>query len=507
MRKRLVVINGSISMLCQVCDILLGFVSRKLFIRYIGIAMLGVNGTFASILNTLSLAELGFESAVIYSLYKPLQSGDREMVEDIMAVLRAIYIAVGCFVFLAGGLLSFFLPGLLKGIEVSREIFAVYFLQLAGTTVTYFMAYKRTFLLALQKDYIRNLFITFYKMGATVLQIFLIFRFRSFVIYSAVSILQNILTNVSVSVYVDRTETFRFRKRKINRNIFRGLLANVRDIFFGKIAGYVYSSTDNLVISSCVSTIAVGLLGNYTQILYQMKAVVTNVLASTKPVIGHFLTAETDREHSFQILMNYSFIRFVIAVCTLVPGFTLCDVFITAWIGSEYVLPKTISLLLVSDIYIHFVHGALVDFIAGLGFFHQDRNVSIVGALINISVSLALVRVIGIGGVLVGTVVSQIYFWYSRSRIIFRDYYHRSRGKFLSYWARCVEYTLIFYGLCALLAVVVDRMGMRAGFMKFLVGGIVNYVIIIPVLFAIFYKSEEFRYVKTLLSEAVRKKG
>ena len=59
MRDRLAVKNGVITLGCQLSDVILGFIVRKIFITYIGVEMLGLNGTFTSLLSTLSLAELG----------------------------------------------------------------------------------------------------------------------------------------------------------------------------------------------------------------------------------------------------------------------------------------------------------------------------------------------------------------------------------------------------------------------------------------------------------------
>ena len=52
-------------------NIVLSFISRMVFIRYLAAAYLGVNGLFSDILGMLNLAELGIGSAMIFSMYKP----------------------------------------------------------------------------------------------------------------------------------------------------------------------------------------------------------------------------------------------------------------------------------------------------------------------------------------------------------------------------------------------------------------------------------------------------
>ena len=48
--------NSAVSLFGQMLTILLSFISRKVFIQYLGVELLGLNSTFSSILSTLSLA-------------------------------------------------------------------------------------------------------------------------------------------------------------------------------------------------------------------------------------------------------------------------------------------------------------------------------------------------------------------------------------------------------------------------------------------------------------------
>ena len=54
------------------------FCVRTIVIYRFGIEYLGLSGLFTSVLSTLSLMELGFGTAVVYSMYKPVAEGDSE---------------------------------------------------------------------------------------------------------------------------------------------------------------------------------------------------------------------------------------------------------------------------------------------------------------------------------------------------------------------------------------------------------------------------------------------
>lgn len=498
MRDHAAVKNSVITLICQISNILLGFITRKLFLEYIGIELLGVNSTISSILNALSLAELGFESAVIFRLYKPVSENRVEEIESIVAVLRRFYEFVGAFIILTGIVVSFFLQDILTGTQVNAIIYISFFLQLASTAVTYILAYKRTILLSLQKAYVYNICISSCKIPIALLQIASLIFLRSYLIYVALNILLMLTVNILVSLYVDKTTVFRLKNKKIDKAVFRMLAGDVKEIFLGKIANYIYNSTDNLIVSVCVGTVSVGLLGNYTQILYQLRSVFDQIFESAQPVIGHFLTAESRHNYSFKILRRYTFIRFCTASVFFVPGFVLCDCFVTSWLGADYVLSKLISGLLVTDIYIHFVQGAVMSYITGLGYFRQDRKIAASGAVINIVLSLFLVRPLGLAGVLAGTVVSQIFHWIARSILLFRAYFHGLHKNFRQYWASCFGYTLIFYLLCGLCWFLFSRIPLPASYFSFVLGGFLCVGIIMAVLFLLFARTDEFSYLLAL---------
>ena len=51
---------------------ILGFISRTVFIYYLGKTYLGLSGLLTNIFGILSITELGIANAITFSLYKPL---------------------------------------------------------------------------------------------------------------------------------------------------------------------------------------------------------------------------------------------------------------------------------------------------------------------------------------------------------------------------------------------------------------------------------------------------
>ena len=103
--------NAKVGFVFSILTIILSFFSRKIFLEVLGDEFMGLGGTISEILGFLSLAELGISTAVSYNLYKPLQQGDKPRIEELVSVIGYLYRKIGIFIFVAGALISLFIPG------------------------------------------------------------------------------------------------------------------------------------------------------------------------------------------------------------------------------------------------------------------------------------------------------------------------------------------------------------------------------------------------------------
>src|SRR5699024_2094381 len=145
----------------QILNILLSFGSRIVFVKMLNAEYLGVNGLFTDVLSILSLAELGFGSAVIYGLYKPLAVNNESKVKALMNFYSRVYRSIDFSVVGFGLFLLSFLNVIIIDAPAISILHLIFLLYLANSVVTYFYAYKRSLITADQKNYI----VTFYKSG------------------------------------------------------------------------------------------------------------------------------------------------------------------------------------------------------------------------------------------------------------------------------------------------------------------------------------------------------
>ena len=209
------------------------------------------------------------------------------------------------------------------------------------------------------------------------------------------------------------------------------LIQNVKDLVIGKIGGYVYSATDQLVVSKVVGVTAVGYMSNYYQVSNIFKKLASSISEPIQPMIGNYIRKQDDKTKVYDLFLSYTFIRYCIANIITVGMITMIDPLIDLWLGADCKMPLIIPILLAVDIFIGIVHGPTGEFVAVLGLFRNDRNMSLIGAGLNLVTSICFSILYGAYGVIIGTVITQIYYWIARAHIVFRSYFHQGRVRYI----------------------------------------------------------------------------
>lgn len=145
--------NVRISAACQVLLMVVNFALRRVFVLVLGREYLGLDGLFTDILSMLSLAELGFGTSVLFSLYKPVAEGNQEKIKSLMSLYRRAYQVIGTVVLVAGVSLTPFLNAFVKEMPAGiPHIRWIYILNVLNSGVSYFFIYKTSLLFAYERN-------------------------------------------------------------------------------------------------------------------------------------------------------------------------------------------------------------------------------------------------------------------------------------------------------------------------------------------------------------------
>ena len=127
--------NSMVGMLMQLFSLILSFVSRTIFIKILTNDYLSINGLFSNILSTLSFVELGFGTALLYMMYKPVAENDKEKIKTVLKYYRKVYAIVGLTMLILGILVIPFMGIIIKDPPHIPEKFKFYLCFVFGKYV------------------------------------------------------------------------------------------------------------------------------------------------------------------------------------------------------------------------------------------------------------------------------------------------------------------------------------------------------------------------------------
>lgn len=137
----------------RVIGIVMPFISRTAMIYVLGMRYVGLDSLFASLLNVLSLAELGFGSALVFSMYKPMAEHDVRTVNALLSFYRKCYRLIGIVISVLGLCMLPFLNVLVHGdVPPGINMRLLFSIQLFNTVIGYFtFAYRGSIFQAQQR--------------------------------------------------------------------------------------------------------------------------------------------------------------------------------------------------------------------------------------------------------------------------------------------------------------------------------------------------------------------
>ena len=412
-------LNTSIALAIQPFQALIGFVSRTIFLNILGVTYLGLNNYLSSLVSMLSLAELGIGGAMTYALYGPLAREEHAKINAFMTLFKKLYRMIGIGIFVIGAILALFLPYIIKGYPINREVYIIYFLFVFNSSSSYFFSYKRTLLYVDQRNYVMTSIDFGLSILRAILQIVVLIYTKNFVVYLLVGIFMNILGNLIMSNIVDRMYEYLFSEEitPINEEEKLKFVKNIKGNIVGSIGETIVFQTDSLLMGGYISLTAIGLYGNYTFVLGFLSLLVSTTINPVISSIGNLIHSEdTTLLAKLNFIKKFQFISFSI-VYLLSMGFLIfINPFITIWLGNDFLFDIGVVILIVVNFFLTNYRRPALILISVYGLSYEQNYKTISEIILNIVFSLYYLVVLdlGVAGILLGTICSTVVtcIWY-----------------------------------------------------------------------------------------------
>lgn len=478
-----------------VINIILSFICRTVFIAMLGKTYLGVNGLFSNILSVLSLAELGIGGAMIFHMYEPVAKEDHKATRELMNLYKRLYAMVALVIAVAGVCLTPFLGYLIKdqndtGLGMDY-LTIVYLLYLFNTVSSYFFCYKRSITEAHQKAYINVGVGSCIQIVQFIVQILVLVLTKNFIAYLLVQIACNVLTNILTAYLADRLYPYMKEDRKSlpPKETRKHIYKHVGAMFLHRLGDVVVNNTDNLIMSAFVGLGSVGIYSNYLLIETSINTALNGVFGAFTASVGN-LGATENKEHVFRVYKVINFLGFVLYGYCTIAFLVMYNPFIEVWAGADYLFPMSIVLIMEMNFYVRGMRKATLTFRDAMGLYWYDRYKPIFEVIINLVVSLVLVMKIGVAGILLGTLISNLStcFWIE-PLVTYRYGFEQKVSHFFKTYA---VYTLTVVGVGGFTYWLCDHFTM-GGITEVIWKLIVCTVVYNGIVVLLYYRTDEFQ--------------
>ena len=428
----------------RVLQMVLAFVTRTLQVYILGSLFLGLSGLFTSILTVLSLSELGFGSALVYSMYKPAAEGDESKLCALLNYYKRIYRIIGGCTFIIGILLVPFLPKLINGdVPENINLYIVYFIYLFNASVSYFaFAHKKALLTAYQRSDILNNISSVISVVSPLLQIAILVITRNYYLYISVLPFFTIAENLWVEYICRKKYPNLVCNGEISKDEREKLMEHVKGIALQKICSTSRNGISSIIISMFLGLNAIAMYNNYYYIMISVHAIMYMIPNAIRASVGNSIASES-LEKNYKDFNTFWFMYLWIRSVAALLMLCVYQPFMELWMGETLMLPtRTMTLFIV-----YFILLSIGDIVAlykdAAGLWWQGRYRVGIEAVANIILNFLFGYLWGIDGIMIATILTLLFLGNGYgSYIVFRHYL--GIEKYAKYIREMLLYILLF---------------------------------------------------------------
>ncbi|MBQ7968409.1 MAG: polysaccharide biosynthesis C-terminal domain-containing protein [Clostridia bacterium] len=426
-RSKKLLLNTGSALVYQVITLVCGFVLPKFIIPYFGSAANGLISSITQFLTIITLCECGVGAVVQSALYKPLADKSDRGISEVVISSNRFFNKIVRILIVYVVVLMIVYPIIIRD-EFSYVYTAAMVLILS---LSYFAQYYLflTYRLLLNADQL-----SFIQLGAhslalilnTIFTVVLIKLGSSVHIVKLGSVAAFLIQPLIIKLYVDRHYHINLKlplTKEPLKQKWNGLAQHIASVVQGNVATVVltvFSTLENISIYSVYYLVAHGIRQVIVSLNTGIKAMLGNMLAKneTDTLNKTFSTVE----FAFHTLVT---LLFSITGILILPFVRIYTVNFT---DALYIQPLFGALMVIGQA-VYCLRIPYEMIIQAAGHYKQTQASSIIEAVINIIVAVALVLMLGLEGVAISTIAAMGYrtvylAFYIRGNILNRPISH-----------------------------------------------------------------------------------
>lgn len=383
-----------------------GFVMTPFILQQLGTTSYGLWLLVGAVVAYGRLFDLGITDAVIKYTAEYRARGQSAQAQSLIATALSIYTVLGFLVLLLAAILAPFFPILFNVPSADRSV-AIWLVLLMGLAVGISIPCTTSYsvLAGLQRFDLINLIGVSGTLLAAAATVAVLLLGGGLIGLVAVNIPVTLVMQIPMIWFIKRSAPdLHFGWRGANRALVRTVFSFSSAVFVGQIAGQLQSKTDEIVIGAFLPISAVTPYGIAHKLSDVAQLLSRQFLKVLLPIASGF-HAQDDRVR-LQVLFTAG-TRLALASFLPVGGIIvmLAQPLLTAWVGAAYASYAHLVAILTIASLIDTSQWPAGSVLQGMARHRRLALFSIGSGLLNLGLSLALVRPLGITGVALGTLI------------------------------------------------------------------------------------------------------
>lgn len=400
--------NFIFSLIAQIVTIIMGLIIPRITLVGYGSEVNGLLNSVTQFIAYLILFEAGIQTVATKSLYKTIANDEKQSTNAILSAVNKNYKKIGFLYFVGLLLLSFIFPLFTVSSNISYfTIFCVCFFSGFGNVIAFFYQAKYKILLTAEgKGYLITNINLVVSILNHLLKIVLLYLKVDVAIIIFLSFVVSLLQVLYINLYVNKN--YKWLDLKVTPNF--SALKHSESVLVHQISSLIFSNTDVLILTIFCGLKVVSLYAMYKLIVTYISSFLSIPINSSKFKLGHLYNK--DKYEFVKIIdvveVYFSVLCFAVLAVTMYLFLPFMALYASDITDISYV-DKYLPILFVVIELLSFARVVMGEVIIYAGKFKETLSHTIVESSINLISSLILVNIIGIYGVLLGTILALLY--------------------------------------------------------------------------------------------------
>ncbi len=410
-KLRGLVLRGSVfRMVMLFANIAVAFYMMPFLIHSLGDRWYGMWTLVATFMGYYGYLDFGLSISVQRFIARAIGKEDQEEVNKTVSTALFLFIIIGIIVLIISLIIAAMSPIFFSDseeISIFRIVMVVMGLNVA---ITFMMAPVN----GLMTGNLRYDIATGINMGKlairTALIIYFIMLGYSIIALACITLLADVGGNlVKIIIAKKIFKGIEVKRKLYSADLLKSLFGYGGKTFVNQLADLMRFGLDHLVIAAFINLSAVTLYNIASQLVYYFRSFIGSLTGVLTPVYARYQAAE-DSEMIYKTYYFTSKIAALISVLTGGAAIIFGRDFILIWMGRDYIEAYRLLTLLIVPTVLFVAQSPANSVIYGLGAVGILAKVSIIEAITNVVLSVALVGPLGLIGIALGTAIPLVFF-------------------------------------------------------------------------------------------------